>query len=40
MKAAWAVFGAYNGAPFSNWSWRIPTLVQTVAPFVQLLLVW
>ncbi|EKM58308.1 uncharacterized protein PHACADRAFT_252522 [Phanerochaete carnosa HHB-10118-sp] len=38
--SAWAVFGAYNGAADSNWSWRIPTLVQALAPLLQLLLVW
>jgi len=33
-------FGAFNHADGSQWSWRVPTLVQALCPLVQILAVW
>ncbi|ETW83040.1 MFS sugar transporter [Heterobasidion irregulare TC 32-1] len=38
--AAWTCFGAFNGAPNSLWSWRIPTLIQALGPLLQVCLIW
>ncbi|KAF9223402.1 general substrate transporter [Gyrodon lividus] len=38
--SAWICLGAYDKAGTSEWSWRIPSLVQAVVPFVQLVLIW
>ncbi|PFH52987.1 hypothetical protein AMATHDRAFT_73803 [Amanita thiersii Skay4041] len=38
--SAWVCYGSYDHASGSTWSWRVPTLVQAVAPFAQVLLIW
>ncbi|KAL0955091.1 hypothetical protein HGRIS_004008 [Hohenbuehelia grisea] len=38
--AAWSCFGSYDHASGSMWSWRVPTLVQAVAPVLQVILIW
>jgi len=40
VTSAWVVFGTYDRASDSNWSFRIPILVQAVAPLLQVLLIW
>ncbi|KAA1467517.1 general substrate transporter [Dentipellis sp. KUC8613] len=40
IVAAWACFGAFNDAPNSIWSWRVPTLIQALGPFMQMCLIW
>ncbi|KAI0342860.1 general substrate transporter [Trametopsis cervina] len=40
IVSAWACFGAFNGANDSGWSWRVPTAVQMLAPFFQMILIW
>ncbi|KAI0091287.1 general substrate transporter [Irpex rosettiformis] len=40
IVSAWVCFGAFNGASNSEWSWRVPTAVQLLAPFFQMLLIW
>ncbi|KAJ8506878.1 hypothetical protein ONZ45_g8969 [Pleurotus djamor] len=38
--SAWSCYAAYNHASGSQWSWRVPTLIQAVAPLAQVCLVW
>ncbi|OBZ72089.1 Lactose permease [Grifola frondosa] len=40
LSAAWTCFGAYKGSATSQWSWRVPTLIQALAPVVQIVLIW
>jgi len=40
IVGAWVCFGAHHEAGDSPWSWRIPTLVQALAPILQLILIW
>ncbi|KAI0029707.1 general substrate transporter [Vararia minispora EC-137] len=40
VLAAWTCFGAYNGAKTSQWSWRIPSIVQAFGPLLQISMVW
>ncbi|KAI0058199.1 general substrate transporter [Artomyces pyxidatus] len=40
IVAAWACFGAFNGAPNSEWSWRIPTVIQALGPVLQISCIW
>ncbi|KAI0264422.1 general substrate transporter [Gloeopeniophorella convolvens] len=40
IVAAWACFGALNGASRSTWSWRIPTVIQAMGPLLQITLIW
>ncbi|OBZ65030.1 Lactose permease [Grifola frondosa] len=40
VSAAWTCFGAYKGAATSQWSWRVPTLIQALALVVQIVLIW
>ncbi|KIJ62813.1 hypothetical protein HYDPIDRAFT_93346 [Hydnomerulius pinastri MD-312] len=40
IVSAWICLGAYDRAGESEWSWRIPSLVQAVVPSLQMVLVW
>ncbi|TFK94102.1 general substrate transporter [Polyporus arcularius HHB13444] len=40
IVSAWTCFGAYQGAGHSPWSWRVPTLVQALGPFLQIFFIW
>ncbi|KAF9238490.1 hypothetical protein BU15DRAFT_75185 [Melanogaster broomeanus] len=40
IVSAWICLGAYTQAGDSEWSWRIPSLVQAGIPFLQMVLVW
>ncbi|KIJ14336.1 L-arabinose isomerase [Paxillus involutus ATCC 200175] len=40
IASAWICLGAYSKAGQSDWSWRVPCLVQVVVPFLQMILVW
>ena len=39
-SAAWLCFGAYRSAGPSNWSWRVPSLLQCTIPIAQLVSIW
>ncbi|RDW77612.1 hypothetical protein BP6252_05665 [Coleophoma cylindrospora] len=38
LAAAWITFGTYNID--SNWSWRIPSILQILGPAIQIFAVW
>ncbi|KAF6754460.1 hexose transporter [Ephemerocybe angulata] len=38
--SAWVCYGAYEHAEGSQWSWRIPTIVQAFLPIVQVVSIW
>ncbi|TEB33338.1 general substrate transporter [Coprinellus micaceus] len=38
--SAWVCYGAYEHASGSQWSWRIPTIVQAFLPVIQVVSVW
>jgi len=38
--SAWICFGAYDRAQASEWSFRVPTLVQALLPLLQVSLIW
>ncbi|PPQ98744.1 lactose permease [Panaeolus cyanescens] len=38
--SAWVCYGALTHAEKSEWSWRIPTLMQAICPIIQLAIVW
>jgi MFS family permease len=38
MTAAWTTFGTFR--IMSDWSWRIPSLLQAVPAIVQMVAVW
>lgn len=40
IVSAWVCFGTFNHASGSQWSWRIPTLVQALCPLAQIISVW
>ncbi|KAH7921039.1 general substrate transporter [Leucogyrophana mollusca] len=40
IVSAWICLGAYDRAGESDWSWRIPSLVQALIPALQMLFVW
>ncbi|KAI0049817.1 general substrate transporter [Auriscalpium vulgare] len=40
IVSAWAVFGAFNSAPNSVWSWRVPSMIQGLGPILQISLIW
>ncbi|TFK28132.1 hexose transporter [Coprinopsis marcescibilis] len=40
ILSAWVCFGAFEHAPNSHWSWRVPTIVQAFLPVVQVLSIW
>ncbi|EGN99259.1 hypothetical protein SERLA73DRAFT_55023 [Serpula lacrymans var. lacrymans S7.3] len=40
IVSAWICLGAYDRAGASPWSWRVPALVQALAPMLQACLVW
>ncbi|KAI0635907.1 general substrate transporter [Trametes polyzona] len=40
IVSAWACFGAWHGAGTSPWSWRVPTLLQALAPVIQVFFIW
>ncbi|KAF8968145.1 general substrate transporter [Flammula alnicola] len=38
--SAWVCFGAFDHASGSQWSWRVPTLVQALCPLMQIIGIW
>ncbi|KDR76241.1 hypothetical protein GALMADRAFT_225930 [Galerina marginata CBS 339.88] len=38
--SAWVCYGAFVRAGGTQWSWRVPTLVQGLFPIVQILAIW
>ncbi|THV07426.1 hypothetical protein K435DRAFT_333548 [Dendrothele bispora CBS 962.96] len=38
--AAWVCFASFDRQEGSQWTWRIPTLVQAAAPICQVCLIW
>lgn len=40
LSAAWATYAAFMQRDGSNWSWRIPSLVQAVGSVMQVCLIW
>ncbi|KAF9457782.1 general substrate transporter [Collybia nuda] len=38
--SAWVCFGSYDHAKDSIWSFRVPTMVQAIMPFLQVCLIW
>ncbi|RXW25548.1 hypothetical protein EST38_g311 [Candolleomyces aberdarensis] len=40
IVSAWVCYGAYEHAGNSQWSWRIPTIVQAFLPIIQVVSVW
>ncbi|KAI0784259.1 general substrate transporter [Abortiporus biennis] len=40
IVAAWVCFGAFHSAGDSDWSWRIPSVIQAFAPLLQIGLIW
>ncbi|KAF7984251.1 hypothetical protein HWV62_16082 [Athelia sp. TMB] len=38
--SAWTCFAAFSQAGSSDWSWRIPTMVQACGPILQMCLIW
>ncbi|KAJ7593106.1 hypothetical protein C8J56DRAFT_490927 [Mycena floridula] len=38
--SAWVCFASYSRAQGSTWQWRIPTLVQAIAPLLQVCCIW
>ncbi|PPQ69312.1 hypothetical protein CVT25_005913 [Psilocybe cyanescens] len=38
--SAWVCYGAYQHAGGTEWSWRVPTLVQAICPVIQLFSIW
>ncbi|KAH7915610.1 hypothetical protein BJ138DRAFT_1132510 [Hygrophoropsis aurantiaca] len=40
IVSAWICLGAYDRTGESDWSWRIPSLVQALVPLLQMLFVW
>ena len=40
ILAAWATYAAFMQKEGSNWSWRIPSLVQAVGSILQVCLIW
>ncbi|EAU85390.1 hexose transporter [Coprinopsis cinerea okayama7 len=40
ILSAWVCFGAFEHAEESQWSWRIPSIMQALFPVVQVLAMW
>uniref|UniRef100_A0A0W0EZS0 Major facilitator superfamily (MFS) profile domain-containing protein n=1 Tax=Moniliophthora roreri TaxID=221103 RepID=A0A0W0EZS0_MONRR len=40
VLAAWICFGSFQHMEGTNWSWRVPTLVQAGVPLLQVCLIW
>ncbi|KAJ2917422.1 hypothetical protein MD484_g2970, partial [Candolleomyces efflorescens] len=40
IVSAWVCYGAYEHAGNSQWSWRIPTIVQAFLPIIQVVSIW
>ncbi|SJL09794.1 related to transporter (major facilitator superfamily) [Armillaria ostoyae] len=38
--SAWVCYGSFIHAEGSMWSWHVPTLIQAVAPLLQVCLIW